>query len=1226
MTAATIPNHNPKEPARQHPMDLRRWLLINLAVAVCYAFAGHAGLLMSVPPANISPIWPAAGVALAFALTFGRSSLPGIFLGSFLVHLTAFLDASSLQALLHSLAVGLGTSTGSMLQALAGCWLIQRRVTQPLVLLRELDVLHFMLFGGLLACTVAPSVGVLTLYLASAVPTDRLLVSWGTWWVGDATGVIIIAPLLLTLIGRPAEHWIPRRSTLAVPLLISLSLVVLLFLYANNQVHERTDTAFRTLANTAFERLRGELADIRDQLNGIVALTVASERVTQDEFVRFTRQLNHSQSIRALYWIPQDAQHTGLSWRHAEDKCPSTSPPAPDFNTLSADQAINARYAPLPCPTLFLYQPSIPADRRAAPANGISVVAIDPNALLASTLDTHLPDTAWLRIALWTPKRGRQTLIERSEPPAHYSIASSSEPSHATDISLGDAHLEIQAGLNTRYMTSQHGWEVWVLLTGGLAFSALLGIGLLILTGRHARTEQLVAERTGALASEVEERSTAERQLELQNGILERIARDEPLRDTLVFLCRQFEQVSRPLTYASVMLYDENASVLRLIAGPSLPPPVAEALKEFPVGEDEGSCGTAVHRGQQVVCSNIAVDREWDKYRELALSHDLHACWSTPFHDRSGRVLGSFALTQGESRSPEPQDERHIRSALFLCSLAVEQWQAKEHISDLSLALEQSPSAVVMADLSGRIEYANQRFCELTGFGREDAYGRPLDELLRSDPESGFVQAIWEDAKTGQEWRGTVRNFRSDGSDYWAQYHVSAMRDETGEINHILVIQDDVTALRESTAKVVYQATHDLLTGLLNRHEFEVNLERRLEEARRYDQQHVLCFIDLDQFKIINDSSGHAAGDELLRQLGTLMRQHIRKTDILARIGGDEFAVLFEHCQMPKALANVEKLRQLISEHPFSWDQRSYSVGMSAGLVEITADSPSADELVREADAACYTAKETGRDRVQVYSPDNETTARRSSEMRWVATLRSALNEERFELFHQRIQYLDREDRYGMEILLRLRGEDGELVPPGQFLPAAERYGLALQLDAWVVQHTLQLLADDRQLLSELEYCSINLSALSLTAEFAGRIRDWLAQYPVAPYKLCFEITETAAISNLTLANDFINGLRERGVRFALDDFGSGLSSFAYLKNLPVDILKIDGQFVRDILSDPIDLAMVRAINEIGKVMGKQTVAEFVEHPEIVSHLRGLSVDAVQGYAIGRPEPLQAPL
>ena len=407
----------------------------------------------------------------------------------------------------------------------------------------------------------------------------------------------------------------------------------------------------------------------------------------------------------------------------------------------------------------------------------------------------------------------------------------------------------------------------------------------------------------------------------------------------------------------------------------------------------------------------------------------------------------------------------------------------------------------------------------------------------------------------------------------------------------------------------------------MNRAEFERRLSRILEKQREDGTTHALAYLDLDQFKIINDTCGHIAGDELLKQLAPQLQAEVRQRDTLARLGGDEFGILLEHCTLDQAHRAVEALRHAVTEMKFVWEGKNFNIGVSIGLVPVTPTSGDKTELLKQADAACYAAKERGRGRIHVYLEDDAALVQRQGEMRWVGRINGALDEDRFRLCAQPIVPLNREP-IGLhyELLLRME-ESGTLVVPGAFLPAAERYGLAVRTDRWVVKTALRWLAANPEHLQDLALCSINLSGHSMgDDDFLQFVFDQFAATAVPAEKICFEVTETAAIANLARASQFMAKLKQRGCLFALDDFGSGLSSFAYLKSLPVDILKIDGAFVRDVNGDDVDLEMVRAINEIGHVLGKQTVAEFVEDVHILETVRTMGVDFAQGFGVGHPE------
>ncbi len=450
--------------------------------------------------------------------------------------------------------------------------------------------------------------------------------------------------------------------------------------------------------------------------------------------------------------------------------------------------------------------------------------------------------------------------------------------------------------------------------------------------------------------------------------------------------------------------------------------------------------------------------------------------------------------------------------------------------------------------------------------------------------------------------------------------------DRMGKDSGVVVSWRDLTETHTLSEKLSYQASHDALTGLVNRREFEQRLCELIDLAREAHTEHALCYLDLDQFKVINDTCGHIAGDELLRQLGMLLPEQVRKGDTLARLGGDEFGVLMERCSIMQATRVANALLEAIRNLQFHWEDKTFNIGVSIGVVPINEASESITAVLSTADSACYAAKDGGRNRIHVYREDDIKVAERQGEMQWVARIQRALDDDRFALYAQPISAVlpTGAPPVHYEILLRMKDERGQIVLPGAFLSAVERYNLSAQLDNWVIRNVFEWYVDSPEYTEKLDLLSVNLSGNSLSdAQLMGYIIEKFKEGSIAPEKICMEITETAAITNLTSATRFIKLLKEWGCRFALDDFGSGLSSFAYLKNLPVDYLKIDGLFVKDILDDAIDYAMVKSINEIGHVMGKKTVAEFVDSEEIMSSLKIIGVDYAQGYAVGVPRPVE---
>ncbi len=549
---------------------------------------------------------------------------------------------------------------------------------------------------------------------------------------------------------------------------------------------------------------------------------------------------------------------------------------------------------------------------------------------------------------------------------------------------------------------------------------------------------------------------------------------------------------------------------------------------------------------------------------------------------------------------------------------------------------DNSPDMYFTVAEDGTVISVNQFGADYLGYSKDALIGEPIWKLIHAE-DLAFVQEQIGSAFSNEPSESELefRMVRRDNSVLWIHERIRLLPKTSNAPAELRVVCRDVTEAHNLSQELSYQASHDSLTGLVNRRELENRLARVLETARADGSHHALCYLDLDQFKVINDTCGHVAGDELLRQLSEVLRTKVRRRDTLARLGGDEFGVLMEHCVLRQAQRVANTLRKTVEDFRFSWENKTFSVGVSIGLVPVTTDSESVAGTLSAADTACYVAKDQGRNRIHVYHPQDMELARRHGEMQWVARINQALEEDRFCLSVQPIRPLSEvgpevqpsstapDDCDYFELLLRMRDSSGRLVPPGAFLPAAERYSLSVRLDRWVVEKIFSWLDAHPEQLERLAMCSINLSGHSIADEqFLQFVISSLDGTNVPAEKLCFEITETAAITNLVSATRFITALKGWGCHFALDDFGSGLSSFAYLKQLAVDFLKIDGVFVKDVVDDPINLAMVKSINDIGKVMGKRTIAEFVENDSILEKLREVGVDYAQGYRIGRPKPL----
>ena len=577
-----------------------------------------------------------------------------------------------------------------------------------------------------------------------------------------------------------------------------------------------------------------------------------------------------------------------------------------------------------------------------------------------------------------------------------------------------------------------------------------------------------------------------------------------------------------------------------------------------------------------------------------------------PFYDINGEIVGVVVAA---------------RDITILKAIQGELANSKKQLQSL---YDDTPSMFFTINNQGVIVSVNAFGAEKLGYEVAQLLGKPFQDLVL-DEDKEVVERHLENCFSQPDkvlsWE--LRKLHRNGEVIWAKESARVVDTQTTE-KQLFIVSEDISEKHKLSMELSHQATHDALTQLINRPEFEYQLQNLLDQD---GSEHALCYMDLDQFKIINDACGHLAGDELLKGLARLLRLKIRTSDILARLGGDEFGILMKDCAITDATQTASSLLKTVTDFEFIWQGKKYQIGVSIGVVAINSRVGSLNEVMRRVDAACYMAKDYGRNRVHVYREDDVDIERHQGEMNWVGRIREAIDCNNFALYAQKIININ--EAHGSqsccELLIRLI-ENGKLVLPGAFLPAAERFNLSIEIDQWVVSSAIDWLVKEQANQKEPSYCSINLSGISLgSADFLEFVMEKLSESGIPCHVICFEITETAAVANLASAIQFIDTVKSLGCSFSLDDFGSGVSSFGYLKNLPVDYVKIDGAFVKDIHRDPIDYAMVRSINEIAHVMGKKTIAEFVENNEVLEKLKEIGVDYAQGYFIGKPKKLIEP-
>ena len=548
------------------------------------------------------------------------------------------------------------------------------------------------------------------------------------------------------------------------------------------------------------------------------------------------------------------------------------------------------------------------------------------------------------------------------------------------------------------------------------------------------------------------------------------------------------------------------------------------------------------------------------------------------------------------------------------------------------VTLDSIADGVITTDMDGKITYMNPVAENYTGQILVDTKGLPITQVLKvfdikthiqfENPINEFI------GKSSNNWKPDGMLVNSERQEFFVENSIAPMRNEKNELIGTVVVFRDVTKLQRLIQKISYQASHDSLTGLVNRAEFEKRLKSTLNNAKQKKGIHCLLYLDLDKFKAVNDTCGHTAGDQMLCQIAAIIHQKIRQRDTFARLGGDEFGIILEHCDQEQALKIAGDIQKDLNEYQFNWKEHFFRTSVSIGAVELTESSGEYIGALSLADSACYAAKEAGRNRVYLYQQDDADFAKKYGDVFWVTKITRAMEDNRFYLCSQKIQPISIEeqgDHY--EILIRMLDEDGNTVSPSVFLGAAERYNLNPMIDRWVVDRTLDILDSNPQKVKELSLCSINLSGPTFTDDkFLDYLFDRLQRSPVPKEKICFEVTETAAVYSFDKARQFMSKIRNLGCKFALDDFGTGMSSFAYLKNLPADYLKIDGVFVRNISNSEVDAAMVKSINEIGHVMGMQTIAEFSENDMVTDKLKVIGVDYAQGFGIEKPIIFAEPL
>ena len=720
--------------------------------------------------------------------------------------------------------------------------------------------------------------------------------------------------------------------------------------------------------------------------------------------------------------------------------------------------------------------------------------------------------------------------------------------------------------------------------------------------------------------TDITEHKRAERFERFRNGILEQLAADRPLRELLLSIVRGVEALDSAML-CSVLLLDRDGLHLRLGAAPSLPVSYNQAIDGIAIGPEVGSCGAAAATGQRVIVEDIQLDPKWSLHKALAASAGLGACWSQPIIASHGRVLGTFAVYHRQPHAPDPANLTLIEQTARLVSIAIERQHNEERLHLAASVFTHAREGIMITGQDGRIIDVNDAFTRITGYSREESLGRNPRFLKSGRQERSFYTEMWKELHEKGHWMGELWNRRKNGEHYAEMKTISSVLDSHGKVQQYVALFSDITALKEHELQLQFNAHHDPLTGLPNRSLLADRLKQAMVQARRRGQRLAVLYLDLDGFKSVNDKHGHDCGDQLLTALATRLRHALREGDTLARIGGDEFvAVMQDLGEVEQALPVVNRVLTAAAL-PVQLGQQRLQVSASIGLTLYPqAEEVDADQLLRQADQAMYQAKLAGKNRYHLFDTEQDRHARGLHES--LEHIRQALRQREFVLHYQPKVNMRSGEVVGVEALIRWQHPERGLVSPASFLPVIEDHPLALDVGNWVMDTALAQM--DAWRASGLHVpVSVNVSARELQQpDFVERLRLKLAAHPeVRAGDLQLEVLETSALGDLARVAQVMVGCRDLGVGFALDDFGTGYSSLAYLKRLPVQMLKIDQSFVRDMLDDPDDLAILEGVIGLSRAFRRQVIAEGVEtvdHGEMLLHL---GCELAQGYGIARPMP-----
>ncbi len=1178
---------------------------------------GYLGTLFTIAPSHASPIWPAAGLAFAVALIYRKSVFPGLFIGILATQIYSFLDFSTPESSLPSLIIGVISSLGSCAQAFFAAFLINHYLGKQNDLIEEKEILLFFLFGALIACIIAPTIGITCIYFLDLITLKAIPISWVTWWVGDVIGIIIFTPIILSFIAKPKKQWQERKKLVSYPLLLVFLIVIAVFKYTQTLENGRIASVFQGQANVFHSALSKQLLQQQEVNEILKTFFDSSQFVSKEEFSLMSRPfLEKYSSIQALEWIsyiphkqrdhfensgpnpliirePNQTKEMILA-SPRDEYFPITyveplqgNEPALGFDVASnpdalkaiiraRDNGITALTVPLQLVQdqekkigFVLYTPVYQHDN---PLDSINQKKIALKGFIASVFRledkisavyANLPN---LQLLLRIESQEDKIFNNFPKPGSGNTNLLSLQYISQLDFANKIWTIKYQPSIN--FYHSQMSWVLWWILFGGFVITCLTSLGLLILTGRTLRTEKLVIERTLELSQSEEHFHT--------------IFNEAPLGVAVID-----SQTST--------IHDVNPAFAKIL-GRSI-----EQLKSLNYSQFIHPDDIRENQDKMTKMNNGEIT-----------GYKMHIRYLQP--DNTARWINMTIAPM------LIEENREIR-CLCMAEDITEIKEAEDRLKLSSKVFNDTNEGITITDKNGNIMNVNPAFSRITGYSLEEVIGKNPRILSSGKQNPDFYAQMWQTINEQGHWQGEVWNRSKEGSLYAELLSISPITSESGQVTHYVGIFTDITHIKKQQETLEKIAHYDALTQLPNRILLIDRFTQAIAHTKREKNQLAVCFLDLDNFKPINDLYGHKTGDQLLIEVAKRIKALIRNEDTVSRQGGDEFVLLlrdiqsFPHCE--------EMLTRIIKSlsKPYLIDGQPLSVSASIGVSLYPSDNSDLDTLMRHADQAMYHAKTSGRNRYYLFNTEQEQIKTQKSHQ--LKEIEQALIKGELCLYYQPKVNMASGEIFGAEALIRWNHPEKGLIPPIQFLPVIEQNQLEIEIGNWVIKQALNQLNEWQKQGIRLEV-SVNISSYHLQhPSFISDLEASLALYPgVFSKNLQLEILESSALSDLHAITGIIKTcIHALGVNIALDDFGTGYSSLTHLRNLPVQTIKIDQTFVRDMLDDPSDYTIIDGVIGLADSFGRAVIAEGVETTEHGQMLIIMGCLNAQGYGIAKPMP-----